>query len=285
MEHASWMTVARQVDRLYGEGTATGCGDDQLLSRFTAAREESGLAFAAIVRRHGPMVLEVCRRVLGDRHAAEDALQATFLVLARRAGSIAVHPGGSLGPWLHSVAFRTAREARRSTRRRQVRERRVAHKAGDVFEELRSAGLGDDERRILHEEVARLPEKYRSAVVLCYFEGLTHDQAAETLRWPVGTVRGYLARARAALRGRLIQRGVAPVAAAGLLAAQRASAMASLTPSLVETAARGATNRSATTKIVALAASISRRLSIAQAGRAAILALVVGLGSGGADWS
>ena len=153
MAHAAWMTVARQVDRLYGEGSATGCGDDQLLSQFTGAHDESKLAFDAIVRRHGPMVLQVCRCVLGDRHAAEDALQATFLVLARRASSIAVRPGGSLGPWLHGVAFRTAREARRSAGRRQARERRAAEQAGEAVDVANPVGLDDDERRILHEEV------------------------------------------------------------------------------------------------------------------------------------
>ena len=126
MAQVTWKKVARQFDRLYEEGSATGCSDDQLLSRFTAAREESELAFEAIVRWHGPMVLEVCRCVLGDRHAAEDAMQSTFLVLARRAGSIAVRSGGSLGPWLYGVAYRTAREARRSAMRRRARERRAA---------------------------------------------------------------------------------------------------------------------------------------------------------------
>jgi RNA polymerase sigma factor (sigma-70 family) len=284
MEHASWMTVARQIDRLYGEGTATGCGDDQLLSRFTAARDESGLAFAAIVRRHGPMVLEVCRRVLGNRHAAEDALQATFLILARRASSIAVHPGGSLGPWLHSVAFRTAREARRSAGRRQVRERRAAHKAGDVFEDVRSAGLGDDERRILHEEVARLPEKYRSAVVLCYFEGLTHDQAAETLRWPVGTVRGYLARARDLLRSRLIGRGIAPAVAIGLLDSHGASNVATLAAPLADSVLRAVAQGSVDSIVATLTGTIVRRQATFRAGRTLGVFLVFALGAGGVGW-
>jgi RNA polymerase sigma factor (sigma-70 family) len=259
MAHESWMTVARHVNRLYGEGSATGCGDDQLLSRFTAAREESELAFEAIVRRHGPMVLEVCRRVLGDRHAAEDALQATFLVLARRASSIAVHPGGSLGPWLHGVAFRTAREARRSAGRRQARERRAAELAGEVVDAANPVGLDDDERRILHEEVARLPEKYRKAVVLCYFQGLTHDEAAETLHWPIGTVRGYLARARDLLRSRLIGRGVAPVLAVSLLNSRRAATAATLAPSLVESVVRAIADRSVSSTIAALTGTIVRR--------------------------
>jgi RNA polymerase sigma factor (sigma-70 family) len=277
----SWKTVAQHLERLYTEGSSTGSSDDQLLSTYTGARGESELAFEAIVRRHGPMVLEVCRRALRDRHAAEDAFQATFLVLARRAKSIVVRPGGSLGPWLYGVACRTAREARRNTARRQARERRGAQKVSEAVSVARPDSMDDEERRVLHEEVARLPEKYRSAVVLCYFEGLTHDQAAETLHWPVGTVRGYLARARASLRGRLIRRGVAPAAAAKLLAAERASAMAPLTPSLVHTVARAAIDGSTTTKVLAQAVAICRRLTLMRAGRTAIILLIVGMGSGG----
>src|SRR5262249_57236543 len=121
MARGTWQTVLGQVDRLYAEGTCTGHDDGHLLARFTAARDESNRAFAAILERHGPMVLEVCRRVLGDHHAAEDAFQATFLVLARRAGSLRVRPGGSLGPWLHEVACRTARKFRRASSRRMAR--------------------------------------------------------------------------------------------------------------------------------------------------------------------
>src|SRR5947207_10002808 len=99
MARGTWKTVIRHVDRLYAEGTCIGDDDGQLLARFAAARDESSRAFEAIVERHGPMVLEACRRVLaGDHHAAEDAFQATFLVLARRVGSISLRPSGSLGP-------------------------------------------------------------------------------------------------------------------------------------------------------------------------------------------
>ncbi len=133
MVRGAWKTVIRDVDRLYAEGTLTGGNDGQLLARFAQAREESNLAFETIVRRHGPMVLEACRRVLGgDHHAAEDAFQATFLVLARRAGSIAPHPSGSLGPWLHQVACRTARKARLASSRRGAREHRAAVLANRV---------------------------------------------------------------------------------------------------------------------------------------------------------
>jgi RNA polymerase sigma factor (sigma-70 family) len=168
MARGTWQTVLGQVDRLYAEGTCTGYDDEHLLARFTAARDESNCTFAAILERHGPMVLEVCRRVLGDHHAAEDAFQATFLVLARRAGSLSVRPGGSLGPRLHEVASRTARKARRASLRRASRERRAVERTG-TREAGQPACLDVDESRLLHEEVARLPEKYRAAVVLCYF--------------------------------------------------------------------------------------------------------------------
>jgi RNA polymerase sigma factor (sigma-70 family) len=260
MGRGSLQAVLRQVDRLFAEGTSTGWGDDQLLSRFLAAREESNVAFEAIVQRHGPMVLGVCRRVLSDHHAAEDAFQATFLVLARRAGSIGLRPRGSLAPWLHQVACRTARKARVAIMRREARERRVARREWDVVEGDQGTGFHDDRYRVLHEEVARLPEKYRAAVVLCYFEGLTHDQAAESLRWPVGTVRGYLARARDLLRPRLIRRGLAPAVTTAVLAEQPASAATPLAPALVEAVGRAVSRGSATAIVATLAGSTVRAL-------------------------
>jgi DNA-directed RNA polymerase specialized sigma24 family protein len=126
MVSRTWKTVVRDVDRLYTEGAAAGWSDDQLLARNIKARDYSNTAFETIVRRHGPMVLEVYRRLLGNYDDAQDAFQATFLVLARRARSIAPHPSQSLGPWLYQVASRTARKARGARRRRKARERRAA---------------------------------------------------------------------------------------------------------------------------------------------------------------
>jgi RNA polymerase sigma factor (sigma-70 family) len=280
MARGTWQTVLGQVDRLYAEGTCTGYDDGHLLARFAAARDESNRAFAAILERHGPMVLEVCRRMLGDRHAAEDAFQATFLVLARRAGSLSVRPGGSLGPWLHEVAYRTARKARRASLRRASRERRTAERTGTVGAG-QPAGLDVDESRLLHEEVARLPEKYRAAVVLCYFQGLTHDQAAETLRWPVGTVRGYLARARDLLRTRLIRRGVAPAVVMALSPQRPASA--TVAPALVAATVGAVPSRMTTDTVTVLAGSMVRGLAWAQGRRAlaVLLAVVLGVGTAG----
>jgi RNA polymerase sigma factor (sigma-70 family) len=176
--------------------------DGELLRQFVARHDEG--AFATLLERHGPMVLGVCRQVLGDTHDAEDSFQATFLVLARRAASIRSRE--SLAAWLQRVAVNLARTARLSASRRRTHERRavlMAHPTAANREAL------PDWRPILHEEVARLPEKYRVPVVLCYLEGRTHGEAARQLGWPVGTVKGRLARARALLRTRLARRGLA----------------------------------------------------------------------------
>ena len=206
--------VGRRLGHLFGAGSAVGLTDGQLLERFAGRLGESDsevrdAAFEAILDRHGAMVLMVCRQVLVDAHTAEDAFQATFLVLIRRAGSLRVREHGSLGPWLHGVAYRIALNARRASARRQSRERRVAvpgARAGDISVALDR----DDASAMLRQEVDRLPARYRVPVVLCYFEGRTHDEAAAALNWPVGTVRGRLARARDQLRVRLIRRGLAP---------------------------------------------------------------------------
>ena len=182
------------VGRLYAEGTAAGTSDEQLLSRFTAARDRSSLAFEAIVRRHGPMVLETCRRLLGgDYHAAEDAFQATFLVLARRADAVRIRRSGSLGPWLHERLSDGAK-ARVAAVRREARTQGIERARPPGRESTRRSRRVS---RAARRSVAVAREVPRP-IVLCYFEGLTHDQAAASLRWPVGTVRGYLAGRRSA---------------------------------------------------------------------------------------
>ncbi len=196
---------SRYVRMLFNAGTAGGLTDGQLLERFTAQGGEAAeLAFATLVERHGPMVLRVCRSVLRDPHAAHDAFQATFLVLVRRAGSLWVRD--SLGPWLHQVAYRVASSERSAEIRRRRHERRAA--------ELSGPGARDEDRddleAVLHEEVNRLPWGCRAAVVLCYFDGLSPEQAARQLGCPVGTVQSRLARGRERLRKRLTRRGLAP---------------------------------------------------------------------------
>jgi RNA polymerase sigma factor (sigma-70 family) len=200
--------VGRYLGRLFGAGSAVGLTDGELLERFAYRRDESAeAAFETILARHGAMVLAVCRQVLGDRHAAEDAFQATFLVLLRRAGSLRVRTPGSIGPWLHGVAYRIAIKAREGAARGRARECRAARPVvGRHSAAIEQAEL----QALLHGEIDRLPAKYRAPIVLCYFEGRTHDEAAAALRWPVGTVRGRLARAREQLRSRLTRRGVSP---------------------------------------------------------------------------
>jgi RNA polymerase sigma factor (sigma-70 family) len=195
---------------LFRAGTLSSKSDSELLEQFIGARREQDesaeLAFSALLKRHGSMVLRVCRGVLGDEHLAEDAFQATFLILAGRAKSIRRQV--SVGSWLYGVALRVATTERSRAARRKRHEQR---RAMMITESTASAPPDDDEAaRALHQEIGLLPERYRSAVVLCYLEGLTHEAAALRLDRPVGTVRSRLATARDRLRARLIRRGLAP---------------------------------------------------------------------------
>ncbi len=216
MAHAAAGSIVRQIESLFEGGSVAGLTDRQLLERFTARRDAAGeAAFAALVTRHGPMVLDVCRQLLGDRHHAEDAFQAVFLVLARKARSI--RDPDLLGTWLYGVALRTARKARaRLDRRRRHEEsdamrrpssgsRRVVEPTVQPAEE---SAIAREQAEVLHDEIDRLPRPFRLPVVLCYFEGLTLDEAARRLRCPAGTLRSRLARAREKLRRGLTRRGV-----------------------------------------------------------------------------
>jgi RNA polymerase sigma factor (sigma-70 family) len=185
--------------------TALTLSDAQLLEQYALQRNEA--AFEALLHRHGPLVYGVCRRMLFDRQDAEDAFQATFFVLARRAGSIT---GRSLlSNWLYGVALRVAARARKNVLRRRVIERHGVDLAA-----VASAGssVDLDLGPLLHEELQRLPDKYRSPVVLCYLEGKTNEEAAGQLQCPMGTVKTRLKKAREMLRTRLARRGVALMA-------------------------------------------------------------------------
>lgn len=185
--------------------------DRQLLERFLGHREEA--AFAALLDRHAAMVLRVCRRVLHDAHEAEDALQATFLILARKAGMI--HRQQSLGSWLYRVAYRVAVRARaEATPREELADRAPRPAAVDTLAEV----SGRELLNVLDDELQRLPEKYRAPLVLCYLEGRTQDEAARQLGWSQQVLRGRIERGRAVLRRRLIRRGFGPsVALAGIV--------------------------------------------------------------------
>jgi RNA polymerase sigma factor (sigma-70 family) len=213
--------------------------DRQLLDRFLAAQD--GDAFAALLYRHGPMVLAVCRRVLGDLHDAEDAFQATFLVLARKAASL--HAQRLLGGWLHGVAYRTSLKARTTMARRRARERQaVVQTAAEAPGPEREEML-----QLLDQELDRLPEKYRVPVVLCELEGRSRKEAAEQLGIPDGTLSSRLAQAKQRLAERLSRRGVAPTAGALAAVLTQSAASACVPPSLLRAtvgAALGVAGRS-----------------------------------------
>ena len=194
--------LVRQFEDLFTAGAVGGLSDGELLERFLQDRSTAGeAAFRALVERHGPMVLRVCNQTLTDRHAAEDAFQATFLVLARQACSI--RKRASMTCWLFGVARRAAARIQVAEARRRRYERQSTPRLAVLTSQPESSESWPE----LHAEVERLPEKYRVPIILCYFEGLTHEQAASQLRWPVGTVKTRLSRAREQLRSRLERRG------------------------------------------------------------------------------
>jgi RNA polymerase sigma factor (sigma-70 family) len=206
MSHLSLRPVLHQLRRLAAP-PAGELTDRQLLECFAARHEEA--AFAALVRRHGPMVHGVCRRLLRQEQDAEDAFQATFLVLARRAAGLGWHD--SVAGWLYQVASRISLKARAQATRRRLQERQA--RPMPRYDEADPTARWELQE-LLDEELRRLPEKYRAPVVLCYLEGKSHAEAARQLGWPAGTVKGRLARARQRLRGRLARRGLAPASAA-----------------------------------------------------------------------
>jgi RNA polymerase sigma factor (sigma-70 family) len=209
-----------------------GLTDAQLLSRFIAARDES--SFAALVRRHGPMVLGVCRRLLHDFHHAEDAFQATFLVLARKAASVAKRE--AVVSWLYGVAYRTALEAREVHARRRARERPM----NDVPPPAVAPPEAQDWRPLLDRELNRLPEKYRAAIVLCDLEGRTRKEAARLLRVAEGTLSSRLATGRNLLAKRLAGCGLALSGGALAVAMGQGVASAQVPAPLVNSTAQAA---------------------------------------------
>jgi RNA polymerase sigma factor (sigma-70 family) len=206
VSHAIKTSVIRQIDSLFASGSAAGLSDGELIERFVAARDESAeAAFAALVARHGPMVLRVCREFLRDQHHAEDAFQAVFLVLARRARSI--RDPDLLSNWLYGVALRTARKAKgRLARRRENDLVALGIEAESTAAD--AAAIDREHAEVLHDEVGRLPQSFRLPVVFCYLEGLSLAEAAERLDCPAGTVHSRLARAREKLRRGLVRRGI-----------------------------------------------------------------------------
>jgi RNA polymerase sigma factor (sigma-70 family) len=237
MAGASSREVLRHLNTLFHCGAAGQLGDAELLGRFVASRDEAAeAAFAALVERHGVMVLGVCRRVLGNRDEAEDAFQATFLVLAKKAAAIARRE--QLASWLHGVARRAALDARRRTNRQKAREKRLgAMTPVDPPDQTMTSEL----RAVLDEELARLPERHRTAILLCELEGLSRREAAARLGISEGTLSSRLARAKSRLRDRLTRRGFALSAAALASVLSQDAHAVILPPLLVDSTIRVAT--------------------------------------------
>jgi RNA polymerase sigma factor (sigma-70 family) len=261
-------------------GSADGAliADQELLQSFVRHRDEA--AFAALVERHQAMVMGVCWRVLGRVHDVEDAFQATFLILVRRAKSVR----GSVGGWLHAVAYRVAcrlraRLARHPEQARELLEVPQADSTLDVgWREV---------REVLDEELQRLPEKYRAPLVLCYLEGMTQDEAARQLGWPPGVLRGRLDRGRERLRGRLTRRGLAlaamPLGAGLAEAASPGAASAALGAATVKAALLAAAGRATapggvSARVAALAQEVLRVMFLIKV-RGTALAIVAILAS------
>jgi RNA polymerase sigma factor (sigma-70 family) len=257
--------------------------DGALLERFIAARDEA--AFELIVRRHGPMVLGVCERVLRHRQDAEDASQATFLVLAHKAAS--VRPREAVGDWLYGVAYRTALKARTAAALRRRRERLAPVPAAPASADSEP---GDDWRPLLDRELQALPDKYRAPVVLCELEGLSRKEVASRLAIPEGTLSSRLATARQLLAKRLARRGLAPMAAAAAALAT-STAGASWPTSLLNPTVQAASliaggqpaGRAVSAEVAALTRGVLMNMAIAKVRSAVVLAAVL-VAAAGAGW-
>jgi RNA polymerase sigma factor (sigma-70 family) len=233
MASAGTQRIIRYVRRLAAAPSDSAPADEQLLERYAQARDEA--AFTTLVCRHAALVLGVCRRVLQDAHAAEDAFQATFLLLAQKAG--ALRRPALLGPWLYGVATRTALKARaRAARQRHVESRVAAPPATSPADYLVWADL----RSALDAGIAHLPERYRTPFVLHHINGATVAEVAQRLGCPCGTVAARLARAKERLRARLTRRGLAPSASALAAVLAERTTQAAVPESLVATTIRSA---------------------------------------------
>jgi RND family efflux transporter MFP subunit len=264
--------VVKGVRTLLDVGTSIGFSDGQLLERYLLRGDDAAeAAFRALVERHGPMVMRACRGVLHDVHAAEDAFQATFLILARKARSIRRRE--SVASWLFGVARRVALRADGRRKRRAMHERQ----GGAMVEAEANAGSPHRSPELIpevQEEVDRLPERYRAPIVLCYLEGLTQDEAAIRLRLPASTVRVRLMRARSRLRDRLTRRGLAPALLAAISARRAGAAVpAPLVEETIQAAVRVAVGRAAgvSAPVAALVEGVIRAMSLARLKLAAAL--------------
>ncbi len=210
------------IGALFHWGAMGTWSDSQLVAQFLGGQEGSEPAFRVLIHRHGPMVLGICRRVLGDEHAAEDAFQVTFLVFVKKASGL--RDRTLLSNWLYGVAYRVAHKERAKGLRRREVEREAGERAWEVGVDSNQAEL----RTVIDEEIHRLPERYRLPLLLCHLEGLRHDEVAQRLGCPVGTIESRLARGRERLRERLARRGLAPSASALVVVMRPQSDLATL---------------------------------------------------------
>ncbi len=273
--------VLAHLHRIALRHECDGMSDALLLEHFLTRREEA--AFAALVRRHGPMVLGVCRRVLDDPHDADDAFQATFLVLVRKAAS--VRPRERVGPWLYGVARRTALKVRAARARRRHVEQEAARARTPASQ---PESPWNDLRALLDEELSRLPERYRDALVLCLLEGKSRKEAAGLLGWSEGTLSGRLARAKNLLAGRLTKRGVTLSAGALGVALAESTVTAAVPAALAAATARAALAAGASTAaeivsapVIALTEEVVRSMLMVKLKTVAgVVLLVAGVGAG-----
>jgi RNA polymerase sigma factor (sigma-70 family) len=274
MATAQLGTLLRHIHTLAAGRSLHERTDQDLLDKFHCQGDEA--AFAALVGRHGAMVLRVCRRVLRHEQDAEDAFQATFLVLARKARSI--RKRDTIGSWLHGVAYRSAMNAKRIAARRRHREARVPIK------QAAESPTWDDVQSVLDEEILRLPRRLREAFVLCVLESKSGAEAAAALQRKEGTIKSRLSRARCLLQQRLERRGIQLTALLAALSVTENAGRAALPVALARTAARygGAVASKGTacvipTHIVALAAGVARAMFLDKVRIATMLVIIMGL--------
>jgi RNA polymerase sigma factor (sigma-70 family) len=276
--------IVHQLRWLAYGGAERAHPDGQLLERFIRRQDEA--AFEELVRRHGPMVLGVCRRLLGNTHDAEDAFQATFMVLVRRAR--AVRPRDLVGNWLHGVACRVALSAQARSSRLRAREKQVLDMPHPTTTPVDAA---EDLRPVLDLELSRLPEKYRTAIVLCELEGRSRKDVARQLGVPEGTLSSRLAAGRKMLAARLAQRGLlvsgAALSAALVEGASQAAVPAILATTTVKAAVSGAASQAAalgllSARALALTEGAMHAMLISKLKSMASVVLAIGLFTGGA---
>lgn len=276
MAAAQLNQVFEHIRSIVAGKDAVGVKDADLLRRYVQQRDET--AFETLVRRHGPMVFGVCRRVLHDLHDAEDAFQATFLVLVRKASSL--RSPGLLGNWLYGVAHRTALEARKAAATRRAKEEKVPPRpdaAEDAWADLLP---------VLDQELTRLPDKYRAVIVLCDLEGKTRSQAARHFGCAEGTAASRLARGRAMLAKRLARHGLSFAGAALAMAFSRQAASAAVPAALGEATVQAAAGAAAgkvrliSAKVVALTEGVLKAMSLTRLQKILSLFLAVALVAG-----